>query len=37
MNKDKGSWWGLAVFGIGLLVMGIHKVVSELSAEKDEA
>jgi hypothetical protein len=28
--RDKGSWWGAAVFGVGLLVMGIHKFISQL-------
>ena len=28
--SDKGTWWGAAVFGVGLLVMGIHKIISHL-------
>jgi len=28
--SDKGTWWGAAVFGVGLLVMGIHKFTSKL-------
>jgi hypothetical protein len=34
-NKDKGGWWGLAVFAAGMLIMGIHKVISEM-LEDDE-
>ena len=35
MKTDTGSWWGLAVFGVGMLVMGIHKLVSELFRDED--
>lgn len=28
--RDKGSWWGAAVFGVGLLVMAIHTIISQL-------
>jgi hypothetical protein len=31
--RDKGSWWGAAVFGFGLLIMGIHKIISEMLEE----
>ncbi len=28
-NKDKGGWWGLAVFLVGCTIMAIHALLDD--------
>jgi hypothetical protein len=34
MFKDKGQWWGAAVFLFGCLVVAIHSILSDEDSDE---